>query len=718
MKRLSDWAKEHNKTYMQAYRAFEKGEIDNAVKTNKGSIIIQDIVSPQVVQAQVVTQPIPKTVYGFNPVGEEGELDDKKVARAATRDNRAAYIEPINRFTNIENGFIPFQLGTGVQNTSCLDIKTVITLCRKAFYNFSIVRNVIHTMTELSTSNIYLIGGNKKVRDFFEAYFKKINMPDLQEKFFLEFFLSGNVFLYPMEVALNKTDMLKISQVFGSASDLQSDIKIPVRYIILNPAEIQISGSASFINPIYYKILTDYELQRLRSPQTQEDQEIYDGLPDAVKEQIKQKTPVVNLPLNSENIRVVFNKKSDFEPFAVPIIFGVLDDLEHKSELKKIDRAISRTTQQAVLLITLGMESKTGEYLYSQTTANAMQAIFTNSSVGRVLIADFTTKAEFVIPKIGEILSPEKYKIVEQDIKSGLNDILFGSSDEKFANQSTKLEVFIKRLDQARQTFLNNFLIPEIKKISKKMGFKTYPVPSFEKINIKDNSEWHRIITRLAELGMLSPPELFEAFDSQRLPTADESLESQRVYREQRNSGLYAPLISSDFQQEKLQKAQLKVQQDLASKNQENQLKLATVKQKSLSQPSGRPSGSQRPQSTKKVGKIGGSATQTFSLTKIKDNLILAAKLESEVVKNLKKRFKIKELSQEQGEIAGQIVTTIIANESNEQWLNKISQYLENPVDSNLKRVSEMQEISAEHEINDYLAAILLNSKYEQKLEQ
>ena len=45
----------------------------------------------------------------------------------------------------------------------------------------------------------------------------------------------------------------------------------------------------------------------------------------------------------------------DYEAFAVSMIFPVLDDLEFKTELKRMDRAIARTCQQAVLLLTFGL---------------------------------------------------------------------------------------------------------------------------------------------------------------------------------------------------------------------------------------------------------------------------------------------------------------------------------------------------------------------------
>lgn len=103
-----------------------------------------------------------------------------------------------------------------------------------------------------------------------------------------------------------------------------------------------------------------------------------------------------------------------------------------------MDMAVSRTMQQAILLITMGAPPDQGGI--NQKNLAAMQELFKNESVGRVLIADYTTKAEFVVPKISELLDPRKYEVIDRDINMGLNNILVGG--EKFANQESKVEVF------------------------------------------------------------------------------------------------------------------------------------------------------------------------------------------------------------------------------------------------------------------------------------
>ena len=84
----------------------------------------------------------------------------------------------------------------------------------------------------------------------------------------------------------------------------------------------------------------------------------------------------------------------------------------------------------------------------------------------------------------------------------GLNNILVG--EEKFANTSIKVQVFIERLKQGRDAFLNQFLIPEIKRVCKALGFKNYPEPNFQEIELKDKTTWNRVVAQLLQYGVLT----------------------------------------------------------------------------------------------------------------------------------------------------------------------------------------------------------------------
>ena len=134
--------------------------------------------------------------------------------RSGSRRNAAGSITRTNRFTNIEEGMVPFNYSLGAYGKSShnLDVRDTVILCQKAYYNFSVFRNTIDLMTELSVNDIYLTGGSKKSRDFFSALFEKFDIEDLQDKFFREYFRSGNVFIHRFDNKIRKADVIKIAR--------------------------------------------------------------------------------------------------------------------------------------------------------------------------------------------------------------------------------------------------------------------------------------------------------------------------------------------------------------------------------------------------------------------------------------------------------------------------------------------------------------------------
>ena len=101
----------------------------------------------------------------------------------STRRNASSVIERTDKYTNIENGFVPFKKSSGYDSSSfSLDVRDTVILCQKAYYNFAIFRNVIDLMTEFSINNLFFKGGNRKTRSFFQALLNKINIWNFQDK--------------------------------------------------------------------------------------------------------------------------------------------------------------------------------------------------------------------------------------------------------------------------------------------------------------------------------------------------------------------------------------------------------------------------------------------------------------------------------------------------------------------------------------------------------
>ncbi|MEK6884125.1 MAG: hypothetical protein AABY22_31135, partial [Nanoarchaeota archaeon] len=334
-------------------------------------------------------------------------------------------------------------------------VKDAVVLCQRAYWGFSIFRATIELFTEFCVNNIYFKGGSRKSRDFFDLFFKKVGLNKLQDIFYRELWRSGNCFIYKFLGKLEGEEYKDLIRLFDG-NITRTSVDIPIKYILLNPAEIQAQGSITFSQPTYQQVLSDYELERLRNPRTAQDKAVLDSLSPEDQKNIKSKKGGgVYRTLDTKDIVAVFLSKQSYEAFAVPLGFGVLEHLNYKKELELMDQALTRTVQQTVLLVTTGEEKDKGGINYQNITN--LRKIFENESIGRTLVADYTTKAEFVIPTIGDILDPAKYEEINSSIAIGLGNV-FLIQGEKFANQNAKIDIFLQRLQGARRLFLEEFL--------------------------------------------------------------------------------------------------------------------------------------------------------------------------------------------------------------------------------------------------------------------
>lgn len=623
-------------------------------------------------KTQSKSRPQEEALAAANPSLPEPLMSESFAASTSvqtrTRGNRGAYIERTDRFTNIENGLVPFQKS----GSGSVSIKDAVELCQKAYYNFAIFRNTIDLMTEFSVGDIFLEGGSKKSRSFFEALFKKINIWNIQDQFFREYYRSGNIFLYRFDYKLNRDDIEELNRVFGGFS-LKPEAILPARYVVLDPSDIESDGTVTFSGMTYSKILTDYEINRLKAPVTDNEKTLLKSLPKTVQDQIKKGvglgTNSIIVPLDLDKTYAIFYKKQDYEPFAVPLGYPVLEDINYKKELRKMDMAISRTMQQAILLVTTG--AKPDEGGINPKNLKALQDLFSNESVGRVLIADYTTKAEFVIPQIADILDPKKYEVLDRDIREGLGNVLL--NEEKFANAKIKIQVFTQKLNESRKAFLRDFLQPEIRRIAQEIGLKNAPTAKIQEIDLADEMISGRIFNRLVELGVLTPEEGIEALQTGRLPNREDSLEAQKRYKEYKDAGLYQPMIGG--------------KQDMSGS----------------SPKSGRPAGSG-----------GESQVETtranFSMKKVVENMKKYDELEKTVASVIKKKEGVKRFSKKQSEIVNILTETVARNIPIDQWNSAaVENTLENPVQDNL--VEEIEDIAAEHGVDLKTAIVLFHSK-------
>lgn len=720
---ISQYAKENKTSYKKVWSSIKDGTFpEKTIETKTGRIkILQESKASENKKVEFAT-PL------FADFGEKLEAK-----ASATRRNRSGTITPTDQYKHIEEGLDLFTLGDRSKNNNdTISVSEAIRLVRKCYYNFSDVRNIFDILTEYSTSTIYWKGGTAKSRKFQELLWNKIGIIDLQEKFYMEFNRSCNVFPYRFESIIKDEDIDKLNKTYGAKA--AKKVKLPVKYVIIDPCSVVVGGNISFSSPLFYQRLNSYEVQRLIKPITQEDKDFLASLPEEVRKDLNKKTggnQLIDIPLNPDYVYFIFNKKADYEPLASPSAYTVLRHINAKEELQRMDLATARTTMRAVLHIAMGFENKAGEIFIDTKAMEATRALFESESIGKVLVTDFATKVEWKIPDISKLLGPEKYKELNESIRAGLNNILVGT-DEKFANQSIRVKLFIQRLQQSREIFLNKFLIPEVKRIHGLMGFKgKIPTPYYTDFDFKDQDLWNRVVTSMAQMGLITAWEANEAIEEGILPDKETSIENQREYKKLKDEGLYEPVTGGPQTQKELTDKTNKQQLKMQDKQQEFDDKQDT-KQKKHEINNPKPEAPQihinAPGLKKSPGKPKGDKTgplkkktKPISASLMRENLILATKLNEKLNKELCKKFKLEKLSEEQDNLTGELLENIMCGEEPKNWLESTSKYLKNPDYINqerFERVRNFIEDIGANNLDDYSAAIAYNSTIENKEEK
>lgn len=553
------------------------------------------------------------------------------------RNQWAPVIDTNSMYPNLSAGIMPFSdSAPGGQYTMSIPIN----LATLAYFNIPLVRNTINLLQDFSISPLHIRTSNKTVKTFFAKWFEAINLPDFMSQFFLEYYRSGNVFIYQFNGRIDQDKFDKLKTSFSAAKSPE----LPIRFTLLDPKQVYLQVGPNGDESTYTRLMSTFELQRLRDPKSPEDKQVLKDLPKPIQDQIKNYSsqPWVYVPLDTERLYYAFYRKQSYEPLGVPMIWPLINRLEYKLMLEKMDMSLVQTMEQVFLLVTQGQLADQYNPGTNPKALENLRQMFQSQAIGRVLVGDFTLKAEWKIPDLKELLGKGKYEQVDKDIREGLGYQFFG--EDKFANASIKAKMFVKSLNEGRRTFLDNFLRPQVKAVSQNMGFKTLPVLEFEEINIEDSNAMNRVYVQMAQLGLLTDGELNDVLKTGILPTKEESTEHQKTYKAERDNELYHPLIGADKGVDEM----------------------------------GRPAGTKTKMPGKKPGKIGKGGYQ-FSAAALTENMPLLVQLQFDVEETFKKARKIKELNELQRSVAFEVAQSISLNEPREGWAKAVKSYVKEP---------------------------------------
>lgn len=629
--------------------------------------------------------------FGTNKEESLGSYTDWNDRLFPERDDISNHFGPyrdVVRFNNLLQFRMPYQ-----EFGRFLYMREPIKLCQVAWREVPVFYQTIETMTDLTNTDLKLFKGTDRSKKFFESWFKKINLFNFREQFFRETYRSGNMFVYRYDGSIKSNKLNKFTFGEEDSSGTKSakaaakpdqeaaaakSIEIPVRYVVLNPAFVCLFNGLDLNNaPVYYWMVdtaTRDQLKRLKAEGVDIDlsKETEDILHNNISE----------TKLDSDKLYPLFYRKQDYEPFAMPMGYPVLDDINLKLEFKKCDQVVAKTVESIMTLVTHGTEDKDGQMIVNPLVAGALERMFLTKQTGRTIVSTSDTKIDFVIPDLKKVVGPEKYLKLDEDINDGLMNIFFGN--QKFANIMVKLRVFVQKLQYAQQIFINEFLTPEMRRVGLLAGYKVdeIPIPRFAPIKLDDPTNNRRIIAQLLQLGVLTAKDGNEAMETGLFPDYEDLLENQKEYKAARDKGMFLPLVGG-------------AQQDAPGT------------------PGGRPNGAVAPKKSVNPGFKGASsgAELQYDVLKFRENTLLASEATNILESEYKNKFNKPKLSKNDKEKIKIIATHLTTNEPPAKWKESVASYLEKLPEPNISNIAEIEEIKELQNLDEFSSALLFWSK-------
>ena len=419
------------------------------------------------------------------------------------------------------------------------EIKYILLRSEKIYQKVGLVKNVIDLMGDFASHGIKLVHRNKRIERFFRRWFKKINGKDRSERFLNNLYKSGNVIIdrRTAKISIKVSDQLYKS--LGAAYSIVKDIsdisiekrEIPWKYTFMDPSCVEVSAGAlaSFNDKRSYELVLPASLRKLiNNPKTDNEKLIVSTLPNEILQAAKTKKPY---PLDPNKTLVFHYKKDDWQSWAYPMIYAIMDDITVVEKLKLADMAALDGAISNIRIFKLGsLEHKIAPT--KAATAKLAQILGNNVGGGTMdLIWGPDIELLQSNTNVHQFLGQEKYVPHLNAIYAGLGipptlTGTFGAAGT--TNNFISLKTLTQRLQYGRDVLVE-FWEKEIALIQEAMGFK-YPAKiEFYRMDLSNEDTEKALLVQLADRNLISDELLQTKFG------IDPDMEKVRLNREHKD---------------------------------------------------------------------------------------------------------------------------------------------------------------------------------------
>jgi hypothetical protein len=417
-------------------------------------------------------------------------------------------------------------------------VKSIIRKADDIYQKVGLVKNVIDLMADFAVQGIRPVHRNKRIERFFKQWFKKINGKDRSERFLNNLYKVGNVVINRQTAKVNVkvTDTLYKSlggpdQYINDIDDIKVEKReIPWKYTFIDPVYVEVAAGplASFTSEKRYELVLPASLRKIiNAPKTEAEKSVIGNLPPAIIEAAKTRKAY---PLDPNKTIVNHYKKDDWQSWAFPMIYAIMDDIIVLEKLKLADMAALDGAISNIRIFKLGsLEHKIAPT--KAATAKLAQILGNNVGGGTM---DLVWGPDIELlesnTNVHNFLGEGKYTPHLNSVYAGLGipptlTGTFGAAGT--TNNFISLKTLTQRLQYGRDV-ITEFWEKEMAIVQKAMGFK-YPAKiEFDRMDLSNEEAEKSLLIQLADRNLVSDELLQKRFGF------DPDMEKVRLNREQR----------------------------------------------------------------------------------------------------------------------------------------------------------------------------------------
>lgn len=368
--------------------------------------------------------------------------------------------------------------------------RSMVEECMDVYDHTGIIKNVVDMMGDFASEGVDLVHTNKSVQNFWTKWLETVKIKDRTERMSNIILKAGTCVIRRREAILTS----KQERDMKSAAGATKPKKIPVGYTILNPRTFNITGVEANGTPII-------EVNTKNS-----------GTVD-----MGTKTNTIELNTDGKSYICTY-KKDDWEKWAKPFHFAILDDLALENKMQRMDESAVDGVINAVRIWKLGGELKDGSPVIPTPVATGkLASILQEDMGGGVLdiIWDRHIDLQVEYPPIKDILDQKKYEHVRQRILEGLGIaqvLIDGTGQGSYSNQYLSVRSLIEKIEYLRN-ILTDWLRREINYVHEEMGFKKLPTISFKHIDLGDEITRISMLLQLFDRNIISKESMLTSIE-------------------------------------------------------------------------------------------------------------------------------------------------------------------------------------------------------------